>query len=66
MNGSEVITMDFKERLPMFEESRAPKGGRRVKSHHPMPKKVRLLHEGIVKVSQYASGFVALQKRTAL
>jgi len=34
----------------VFEESRAPKGHRR-KLHYPMPKKVRPLHEGIVKVS---------------
>jgi hypothetical protein len=43
----------------MFDDSRASKGRVR-QTHHPMPKKVRPLHEGIVKrVSQWASGFVA-------
>jgi len=65
MNGSDVITMAFKEDFQCLKRA-APRNGGCVKPHYAMPKKVRLLHEGIVKVSQHASGFVALQKRTAL
>jgi hypothetical protein len=40
----------------MFEDSHA-RNGTCTNFHHPMPKKVRPLHESIVKVSQRTSAF---------
>jgi hypothetical protein len=57
MNGSDVITMNFKVDFQCWREP-SRENATCIKPHYPMPKKVRLLDEGIVKVSQCISGFV--------
>ena len=62
MNESDVITMGFKETSSVRGGS--PQGAQCEKGHYPMPKKVRPLHEGIVKVSQQPNGNVENTSRS--
>jgi hypothetical protein len=61
MSESDGITMGITEGFQCSRRQRASKGDVR-QDHYPMPKKVRPLHETIVKVSQRASGQCVLEK----